>query len=307
MTKTDLIAIFFGMLAALMLGSGSVAVRYLTTDLHGMQIAVFRLVIACTVIFAVLRFSGRRVDILRIDRYQLLAIVGFSLNYVCFHFGLEQTTATNAIVLENTAPFFVLLILAVAGVEKVRVWDALATFLALVGVYFTVRHDFEVGSVGEIGDFWEIGAAVAWAIFIIGSARSVRNTRYAMDRVEVLFKILLPCVFILSPSLWFYPLNAKATDIYVLLLVGLLPTTLGYYFWYEAMAIVSTLTSALLFVLSVVFTFVVSFIALGEELTIGMLVGAVFIMTAVVLPNVIQKPAEKPAGENTGGMDGLQE
>jgi len=300
MTRTYAIALTFGFVAAFLMGANSVIVRYLTTDLHGLQIAVFRLWIACSVIFVMLKLSGRRLNLFRFDRYTLLASAGFTLNYITFHIGLEQTSATNAMVLENTAPFFVLLFLVAAGVERVRWYDALATFMALAGVYLTVRHDFDAGAGDSlIGDFWELGAGISWAIFIVGSARAVKETKSTMDRMEVLLKILLPSAVVLSPSLLLYPLEATASDVLFLVLLGVLSTAFGYYLWYEAMATVSTVTAALLAVLSVVFTFVIAYFAIGEQITPDMLIGGALIITGVVLPGLLNTRSRAPAEEGT--------
>ncbi|WP_299544175.1 DMT family transporter [uncultured Roseibium sp.] len=296
MTRTYAIALIFGFAAAFLMGANSVIVRYLTTDLHGLQIAVFRLWIACSVILIMLKVSGRSVRLRGFDKFSLLASLGFTLNYITFHIGLEQTSATNAMVLENTAPFFVLLFLVIAGFEKVRWYDALATFMALAGVYLTVRHDFDAGAGDSlVGDFWELGAGFSWAIFIFGSARAVKKTRTTMDRMEVLLKILLPSAVVLTPSLLLYPLEATMNDMLLLVLLGVLSTAVGYYLWYEAMAIVSTVTAALLAVLSVVFTFVIAYLVLGEEMTADILIGGALIITGVVLPGIISASSKKSA------------
>ncbi|MEO0979687.1 MAG: DMT family transporter [Pseudomonadota bacterium] len=307
MTRSYAIALFFGFVAAFLMGANSVIVRYLTGDLHGLQIAVFRLWIACFVIYVMLKLSGRRLTLLQLDRNTLLASAGFTLNYITFHIGLEHTSATNAMVLENTAPFFVLLFLVVAGVERVRWFDLLATCLALAGVYLTVRHDFNAGA-GEslLGDFWELGAGVSWAVFIVGSARAVKQTRSTMDRMEVLLKILLPSAVVLSPSLLLYPLEASATDAFLLVLLGVLSTAFGYYLWYEAMATVSTVTAALLAVLSVVFTFVIAYVALGEEMTPDILIGGALIITGVVLPGILNA-RQQPQPSRDDAAAGLKE
>ncbi|MET1411530.1 DMT family transporter [Roseibium sp. HPY-6] len=306
MTKSYAIALAFGFVAAFLMGANSVMVRYLTTDLHGLQIAVFRLWIACSVIFLMLTVSGRRPNLFQLDRFNLLASAGFTLNYITFHVGLEHTSATNAMVLENTAPFFVLLFLVVAGVEKIRWYDVLATGIALLGVYFTVRHDFDAGASGNwVGDFWELGAGFSWAIFIVGSARSVKNTKTTMDRMEVLLKILLPSALVLTPSLLLYPLEATVPDMMLLVLLGVLSTAVGYYLWYEAMATVSTVTAALLAVLSVVFTFVIAYVALGEEMTSDILIGGALIVAGVILPGLLSARPKSSAGSGklSGGDD----
>ncbi|WP_298822217.1 DMT family transporter [uncultured Roseibium sp.] len=287
MSRSYLIALFLGVVAAFLLGMNSVSVRFLTSDLHGLQIAVFRLWIGCTTIFALLMLSGYRFRLFPYDRYQCLAIAGFTLNYITFHIGLEKTSATNAMVLENTAPFFVLLILVATKVERVRWSDGVATMMALAGVYLTVRQDLEVGANGLEGDIWEIGAGISWAMFIVGSAASVKKTRSSMDRMAVLLKILLPCGLVLTPSLFLFPLQVTTVDISVLLALGVFSTALCYYLWYEAMSEVSTVTASLLIALSVVFAFVAAFFLLGETITLDMLIGATLIVVAVVLPGLV--------------------
>ena len=298
MARPFFISLCFGFLAAFLMGLNSVFVRYLTGDMHGLQIAALRLWIACGVIYGLLRLAGHRFSVFPYDRYQLLAVAGFTLNYVTFHIGLESASATNAMVLENTAPFFVLLLLVVARLEEVRWWDGVATFLALTGVYLTVRHDFEIGASAQTGDLWELGAGLSWAMFTIGSAASVRQTRTTMDRMAVLLKILLPCGLVLTPSLAFYPLSFDAADLSVLIALGVFSTAFGYFVWYEAMTGVSSVTASLLVVLSVVFTFVIAYFALDEQVTDEMLIGAALIIVAVILPGLAGKLSPKGATED---------
>ena len=287
MERPYVIALCFGVLAAVLMGLNSVFVRFLTTDIHGLQIAVVRLWVACAVIYALLRVSGHKCRLFPYDRFQVLAIVGFTLNYITFHIGLEMTSATNAMVIENTAPIFVLLFLVAAGLERVRWTDGLAILLALCGVYLTVRHDFSLDAASRTGDLLELGAGVSWALFIVGSAAAVKKTQTTMDRMAVLLKILLPCAVLLTPTFLFYPIAVSTVDVAVLLALGVFSTALGYYFWYEAMAKVSTVMASLLVVLSVVFTFVAAYFVLDEKVTSGMLAGAALIVAAVILPGLV--------------------
>ena len=47
--------------------------------------------------------------------------------------------------LENTAPFFVLLALLLFAGERIKRRDMLAAFLAMGGVFLTVYQDFRLG------------------------------------------------------------------------------------------------------------------------------------------------------------------
>lgn len=299
MERHYFIALCFGVLAAVLMGLNSVFVRFLTTDMHGLQIAVVRLWVACGVIYMLLRFKGHKLQLFPYDRYQCLAIFGFTLNYITFHIGLEKTSATNAMVIENTAPFFVLLFLVFAGLERVRWTDGLAIVMALCGVYLTVRHDFDLDTSNRTGDLLELGAGVSWALFIVGSAAAVKKTQTTLDRMAVLLKILLPCAVVLTPTFLFYPLSVTAVDVSVLLALGVFSTALGYYFWYEAMATVSTVMASLLVVLSVVFTFVAAFFVLDEQVTLDMLAGAALIIAAVILPGLANAVSAKRDRQET--------
>ena len=72
-------------------------------------------------------------------------------------------------------------------------------------------------------------------------------------------------------------------DIVLLVLLGVFPTAAAYYLWYEAAARVPTVSAALLFTLSIIFTLLNAHIFLGEILTSDMIVGAVLIVLGVIL------------------------
>lgn len=292
-------ALGFGVLAALLFGTHSVIARFLTSDLHGLQIAVVRIWIAAAVLFVLLKFSKQAVFPIRFDRYKLLAIAGFVLNYAVFHIGLERTSATNAMVLENTAPFFVLVMLASVGIERVRKVDIAATVLVMAGVVLTVRHDIDIGTNALSGDLLMVVAGFTWAMFIIGSTKSVQNTSAPLERLQLLFQILFVSAIVLTPGFFLFSFEPTGADLMWLVFLAVFPTAVGYFLWYEAMAGVSTVTAALLFVLSVVFTFFNSVVFLGEALTPGMMIGGALVVGAVILPSLLESNDESPEGSES--------
>ena len=99
-------AYFYGLLAAFFWGTHSVIVRYLTADMHGIAIAVFRLYIAAFALFLILKINRVPVSGDLTDRYLLVTIFGTVTNYIFFHVGLEHTTASNAPCYWRTPPRF---------------------------------------------------------------------------------------------------------------------------------------------------------------------------------------------------------
>lgn len=277
------VALAFGILAAFFWGTHSVIVRYLTGDLHGLTIAALRLYIAATILFVILKTLRVRVFVDLSDRNLLIAVLSTVVNYIFFHIGLEHTGAANAMMLENTAPFFVLAILFFLAGERIRRRDLMGTGIAIIGVFLTISGDISLGGEGLQGDLLEIVAGLSWAGFIIASSRALKKSADTAERLNFLFSVFVCSAVLLTPYLFLYPIEASTEDIVWLLVLGIVPTALAYYLWYEAAARVSTITASLLFTLSVIFTFVNAYLFLGENLSVNALIGAVLIVFGVLL------------------------
>ena len=282
-SKATLQAFVFGLLAAFFWGTHSVIVRYLTGDLHGITIAVLRLYIAAFALYVIMRAYRRPVSIDFSDKLFLVTTFGSVTNYIFFHIGLEHTGASNAMMLENTAPFFVLIFLFLILKERIRRIEVVATLIAILGVFLTVRHDIDIGGEGLEGDILEIFAGMTWAIFIMGSSRALSATVSTIERISFLFNVFICSAVVLTPVAFFFPIDATMGDVGLLVLLGIFPTAVAYYLWYEAAARVSTVSASLLFTLSIIFTFVNAHLFLGEDLTTDMVVGAVLIVLGVIL------------------------
>ena len=276
-------AYIYGLLAAFFWGTHSVIVRYLTADMHGISIAVFRLYIAAFVLFLILKINRVPMSGNLTDKYLLVTIFGTVANYIFFHVGLEYTTASNAMLLENTAPFFVLILLFVFARQAIRRPEILATAIAILGVFFTVRHDINLGEDRLYGDVLEVFAAITWAVFVIGSSRALMGTSSTLERIGFLFKVFSGSAIVLTPLIFFVSFQPTLADLFFLLLLGIFPTAIAYLLWYEAVARVSTVTAALLFNLSIVFTLVNAYLFLGEQISLDMIIGAILIVIGITL------------------------
>ena len=287
-------ALVLGVLAAFFWGTHSVIVRYLTADLSGLTIAVLRLYVAAAVLFIIMRAYRRPVSIPVSDRRFQITTVGSVTNYIFFHWGLEHTGASNAMMLENTAPFFVLIFLFLFVGKRIGWLEIVATIVAIVGVNFTVAQDVSIGGESLEGDVLELLAGLTWAIFLLGSISALSATQKTIERISFLFNVFIVSAVVLTPALFFFPLEISAEDAALLVALGVFPTAVAYYLWYEAAARLSAVPAALLFTLSVVFTFLNAHLFLGEVLTRDMIIGAVLIVLGVILSKA--QPADGKSG-----------
>ncbi|USG62672.1 DMT family transporter [Sneathiella marina] len=273
--------LFFGFIAAFFWGTHSVIVRFLTNDLGGLAIACIRLYIAaiCLGLFLKIRGYPIRVDV-RSPVFWWTTVAA-TVNFVFFHVGLEYTDAHSAILLENTAPIFVIIGMFLIWRWKIRWAEICAVALVVFGAYYTVRESFGTGGDIVIGDIMEIVAGLVWAVFIVGSSRALSTSSSINERVNFLFGVFLVSAILMTPFLFFSTYHVTLFDGVLLVLLGVFPTAFAFIFWYEAAARVSTVTAALLFSLSIIFTFIFAAIFLGEEIRPDMMIGGALIILGV--------------------------
>lgn len=282
--------VMFGLGAAFLWGTHSVLVRYLTTDMSGVQIATLRLYIALATIFVVFRLRRYKVTLpLRDVNFWLAALATFA-NYIFFHVGLVYTSAASAMVLENCAPIFVFLFLLVFARTGLRWQEAVATVLAVGGVTLTILPDLAGDESGFRGDLLEIAAGAAWAVFLIASSQAMQKTQTTNDRLGFLFGVFAISAILMTPVALLDFRVPAARDIPALLFLGIAATALLYFLWYEAAAGISTIAATLMFTASVVFTFVNDALFLHERIDLFSILGGILIVLGVVL-------AVRPSGE----------
>jgi len=273
--------LFFGFIAAFFWGTHSVIVRFLTSDLGGLAIACIRLYIAalCLGVFLKIRGYPIRIDI-RSPVFWWTTLAA-TVNFVFFHVGLEYTDAPSAILLENTAPIFVIIGMFLIWRWKIRLAEMCAVALVVFGAYYTVRDSFGTGGDIVTGDIMEIIAGLVWAVFIVGSSRALSTSSSTNERVNFLFGVFLVSALLMTPFLFFSTYHVTLLDGTLLVLLGVFPTAFAFIFWYEAAARVSTVTAALLFSLSIIFTFIFAYIFLGEAILPDMMIGGGLIILGV--------------------------
>jgi drug/metabolite transporter (DMT)-like permease len=278
----------FGILSAFFWGTHSVIVRYLTSSIDGISIAAIRLYIAIIIIFIILKVSRSKINwrIKNKKVFLTVAFFGMTLNFIVFHLGLEYTTASNAMLLENTAPIFSLLFLILFLKEKLRGFDILAVLSAFIGVAFVLVGSQGAAffkSSGFVGDCLELAAGALWAIFLIGGSKVCAKGKYTTTRLNSLLRIFIFTAILLTPWLFFQQFSLSVKDLLLLLLLGIFPTAIAFWFWYEAAARISTMAAVLIFNLSIIFTFINASIFLGEKITVQLIIGAILILAGITL------------------------
>jgi drug/metabolite transporter, DME family len=238
---------------------------------------------------SVLRVPGR--DLLQ---FFLLGILGVAVSNYFYYLAIQRTNVATAIILQYTAPVWVLIYTAVRGAQRPSLRRSSAVGLAVVGCALAVGL---VGSGGfrmdAIGMTAAILAAFSFAFYNVGGHEVL--ARY--DRWKVLLWVLVATstfwIFVNPP--WKIVAAHYGRQQWEFMLVFSLVSVLGPFSCYFAgLQHLEPTRAIVTSCLEPVFSIVITALVLGELVKPMQTVGIVLVLVAIVL---IQLPERTSRGE----------
>ena len=241
------------------------------------------------------RGAGRlRVPRADLDRLFLLGILGVAASNYFYYLAIQRTNVAVAIVLQYTAPVWVLLYMVVRGLQRATLQRVAAIALALAGIVLVIGI---VGSgavhLDTLGVVAAMVAAFSFAFYNVGGHSLL--ARY--DRWLVL--LYVTC----SASLFWIAVNPPwkiagahySTAEWLFLLVFSLLSVLGpFALYFAGLQHLEPTRAIVVSCLEPVFSIVIAAIALGEVMHPLQMLGIVLVLAATL---VVQMPDRK--GEAT--------
>lgn len=258
-------------------------------------IAFLRWTISAVALFAWLARHGRLGEawaLLRSQTFRVwwVALTGIALFYFLENSALRFTTATNAGVLSNLTSVFIVIVAALWLRERPRAieWGAMATAFAGAALVSQGAGHLTLGSTGWLGDGMMIVATLFAALYSIGGKKLVEA--YAAE-VVLADVALVGAAMLLPLTIWeadgpaglaaFLHLPAGAW--LALLLLGLGAGALANIWWLRILgATTAARAGMVLFLIPIVSTLIAVF-ALGESLTLLMVIGGGLVLLGVAL------------------------
>lgn len=159
-------------------------------------IAGLRSLLAGTVAFAYLRISHYK---LSVSRRTLSAGVALCLTMSLFVLANKLTTAANAIVLQFTAPVFIMVISALFLGKRFTAADVVTVIVTLGGI--SLFFFDKLGSGGMLGNFVALGAGAAFACYYISLGSSDESERLSAIVIAnaLTFLVSIPFLFLTQP------------------------------------------------------------------------------------------------------------
>lgn len=250
----------------------------------------FLLATAVTLLVAFVRGPGKILELSFMRGVIFLGLLNAS-GYILEFTGMLYTTASKASLLVNVNVVLVALLSLLLLGESLGWRRIAALIISLLGiVLITVDGDLTVFlSWSFVGDILVLSAGVVWAIYIVYSKRVMDSTGAGALDVS-LAVILLTAVIFAFPALLYGLYDASSLaglaslqGLSALLYLGVVCTTLAFILYFEGLKRVSASVTAILLLVEIVFSVLLSSVFLGESVSVYMVAGGLAICLAVVM------------------------
>ncbi|OGV31653.1 MAG: hypothetical protein A2020_05695 [Lentisphaerae bacterium GWF2_45_14] len=233
-------------------------------------------------------------DMLKLAGLGLFGIVGMS---VFLFAGQRTTTAINSSMIMQINPVMIMLGGLFIG-EKISARQVVGIFMSLLGCFLVVNiisaKGFAYSPENMKGDFLVLLSAGCWAFYSVFGKNVVKRTGgYAATTWAMVFGALELLVLVGIISIfnfnYEYKLPVFASQWWVIIYLGIFPTAVAFFAWYEAMDKIDLSLLSVMQYLTPVFTIFMAFFMLGEKISLLNGIGIALVLTGVVFTSLKRK------------------
>ncbi|MFJ8527600.1 DMT family transporter [Bacillus sp. NPDC094106] len=278
--------VFLLLLTSLLWGGNFVIGKSLVNHASPMTLTSLRWIIAIVCLFPIVWFKEKKIFPPRaaILPLLLMGITGVVLFNIFQFLALEQTSATNVGLISTLNAISITLFSSLFLKEKVNVLQILSMILSFFGVILVLSK----GNIALLfslhfnsGDLWMIAAVCIWGIYSVCSKWATKTTTPMMATLySGIFGVILLLPFNVST---FTVSNINTSFITSLLYTGLISTVVCMVFWNIGVQKLGATTSGIFLNFNPIFTAILAFLFLGEELTWIQILGTIVVVTGCYL------------------------
>ena len=287
----------FLVLAVLFWSGNFITGRYISTSIEPMQLSFYRwffvLVLLLPYIFINYKdlILGFKKDSLLLVVFGAFGIAGFN---TFLYYGLQTTSATNALLINSSTPIFIILISSIIFRIAITKIQILGVLLSTLGVLYlilkgNINHILELNFTP--GDLWILLAAFDWAIYsVLLKFKPKELSSFSFLTITSFIGVMiLYFAFILQGySLEFSFLSNKEV-LYSLIYIVIFPSILSFYFWNMATIEIGANKAGQSAHLMPIFGAILAYIFLDEVLEFYHIVGIVLIAIGIYLTMFFKK------------------
>ncbi|ERK60521.1 putative membrane protein [Gemella bergeri ATCC 700627] len=228
---------------------------------------------------ATLRVFKDKKDVLRLMNFSFFGLL------ICqgtYFLAIKHTNAGMATVLQFTGPIMIMAFYCVLNKRLPMTREVVAMITSLFGVTLMATHlDFSTLSISAIGLFWGIFSAVGLASYNISSIRL--TTKYGATIITAWGLFIAGTVVYFATRSYYIPAGFSLTDFLCITGIVLIGTIASFTMYLEGIKLIGAVTGSIIGCFEPIAAIIFSFLLLGTTFSSLDLLGAAFILSAVVV------------------------
>ncbi|MHA2394321.1 MAG: DMT family transporter [Promethearchaeota archaeon] len=241
-----------------------------------------------TLSYSLLRNSFKNLTISKslIANLLIIGVIGTTIAPALYFLGLTKTYTVNVSLIAHLQPLFVSILSYYFLNERLFRKDVFAGFLIILSAIFITSRTLEnllSLKIGNLGDLTVLFATLCWAVTAIPGKKLSENVSsfvIVSSRFLIASTIFLPILLIL---------NQLIIDSFYQILLGVL-VGFGYVFYYEGLKRIKASYVALTELSSPLFATILSWLFLGERVTILQIIACILLVTGLFILSKRQSP-----------------
>lgn len=285
--KRGLLLVSIGTLCC---STSPVLTRYIG-DVASGQIAFFRMFFAALFIFILAKISKTQLkidskDVFKFLSYGLVAALHFFL-YIA---SLKYTTIAHALCIIYTSPVIIAILTALLFKDPLPRHKYLGIFLVILGIIILASFEPVFTREMIIGDLLAFGSCLSLSLYTIAGRKE--RDRYTLLQY-VFWVYLFASVFLLPVALSDFTLQLTFKHWIYLLLLGLIPTTLGHTFYNAGLRYTHAAYANLILTQEITVGTFFGYLFLKEPVGVNAIFGMVVMIIGIYQVLLDKKPGEK--------------
>lgn len=243
---------------------------------EAMSISAGRAMIAAVMLLIYMRLRRHRIVL---NKAVIIGGCAIGLSSILYVVSNKLTTAANAILIQYTAPVFIIFYIWLLFKEKPTKLDIAATVIISLGEICFFIDSLSVG--GMLGNVLAlIGGAIYAVVFMMKR----------FDGADTLSSVLIGCLICSVAGFPWLISETEFTPVSIggILAIGIVQYGLGYICMAEGLMGTPPLTASLISMVEPIINPILAALVLGELLTPMALVGASIVIVSVILYNILQ-------------------
>jgi len=223
----------------------------------------------------------------------ILGITSITIFNSIVYYSLNFTQVISGVLMISTIPVMIIIFCWLLRIEKTNIYQIFGVIFSLSGVVVIItKADLNIllNLNFNKGDIWMVVAMFSWAMY----SALLRKKKLELSQLSLLQTIITAgLIFLLPAYLLELSLGHKTSInlpfILTLTYVVFFPGLASFIFWIKGISIIGSNRSGIFLHLMPIFSTIMAILIFGEKFMIYHLIGAVLIITGIILSSRRQK------------------